>query len=162
MRTVNWTSDMDKRFKNNYEQYPRLHFQYFCAAIGMMRQYPGIKWPFGQSANTVGDLDDPDTFDCRMRPWYISAASSHKTVLILLDTSGSMTGLRNKIANHVAFTILETLTDNDKMAVLSFSERVEPVVSCFEFKFMEVIIDHYFPVLLNWHYTLNILLIGNA
>ena len=40
----------------------------------------GIKW--------LVDENEPDMFDCRMREWYIRAASSPKDMIILLDLSG--------------------------------------------------------------------------
>ena len=40
----------------------------------------GVKW--------LVDENEPDMYDCRMREWYIRAASSPKDVIILLDLSG--------------------------------------------------------------------------
>lgn len=53
-----------------------------------------------------------------MRQWYIQAAASPKDIVILLDTSGSMTGLRKNIALNVVFSILDTLTEDDFVQVL--------------------------------------------
>lgn len=53
-----------------------------------------------------------------MRQWYIQAAASPKDIVILLDTSGSMTGLRKNIAQNVVFNILDTLTEDDFVQVL--------------------------------------------
>ena len=44
---------------------------------------------------------DPDLYDARLRDWYIKAAASPKEIVILLDTSGSMTGLRKEIAKVI-------------------------------------------------------------
>ena len=71
-----------------------------------------------------------DTFDCRMRPWYIDASLSPKDVIILVDNSGSMTGKSREIARHVVNSILETLGSNDFVNVLMFNDTVAPVISC--------------------------------
>ena len=55
-----------------------------------------------------------------------------KDIVILLDVSDSMTGLSRDIANHVVLTILESLSDNDFVTVLAFSEQTSPVVECLE------------------------------
>lgn len=62
---------------------------------------------------------EPDMYECRSRSWYVQAAASAKDIVILLDVSGSMTGLRKEIARNVVINILETLTDNDFVQVLT-------------------------------------------
>ena len=79
----------------------------------------------------IMDEHDPDLYDARMRDWYIKAAASPKEIVVLLDTSGSMTGLRKEIAKHVVFNIFETLNENDFVAVYKFSKAPEPLVPCF-------------------------------
>jgi voltage-dependent calcium channel alpha-2/delta-3 len=74
---------------------------------------------------------DPDLYDARMRDWYIKAAASPKEIVILLDTSGSMTGLRKEIAKHVVLNILETLGEDDFVAIYKFSKYPKPLVPCF-------------------------------
>merc|ERR1719158_1214645 len=75
--------------------------------------------------------EDPDMYDARMRDWYIKAAASPKDIVILLDTSGSMTGLRKEIAKHVVLNIMETLGEDDFVTVLTFSDETKPLVECF-------------------------------
>jgi len=71
-----------------------------------------------------------DTFDCRMRLWYIEASLSPKDVIILVDNSGSMTGTNHDTARQVVNSILETLGSNDFVNVLMFNDTVAPVISC--------------------------------
>ena len=61
---------------------------------------------------------------------YIKAAASPKEIVILLDTSGSMTGLRKEIAKHVVLNILETLSEDDFVTIYKFSKH--PTVCFFK------------------------------
>merc|ERR1712128_124787 len=56
---------------------------------------------------------------------------SPKDIVILLDKSGSMTGLRKEIAKHVVLNIMETLGEDDFVTVLTFSDETRPLVDCF-------------------------------
>ncbi|KAL6434662.1 hypothetical protein ACFW04_006181 [Cataglyphis niger] len=121
IRAIQWSEKLDPIFVNNYEQDPSLSWQYFGSATGFMRQYPAMNWY----------MVPVDLFDCRTRSWYIEAATSPKDILILMDTSGSMTGIRREIARHVINNILDTLGNNDFVNVITFSDTIRGVVPCF-------------------------------
>ncbi|KAK2575606.1 hypothetical protein KPH14_011311 [Odynerus spinipes] len=121
LRAIKWSEELDKTFINNYEQDPSLSWQYFGSATGFMRQYPATNWY----------METVDLFDCRTRSWYIEAATSPKDILILMDTSGSMTGMRREIARHVVNNILDTLGNNDFVNIITFSNVTKEVVPCF-------------------------------
>ena len=72
----------------------------------------GTKWP------RDNDEMGPDMFDCRMRRWYLQAATCRKNIIILIDTSGSMKGLRMQIARSTVYQILDTLTDDDYFNII--------------------------------------------
>ncbi len=74
---------------------------------------------------------NPDLYDARTRPWYTGSATSPKNIVILQDVSGSMTGMRRKIAKEVVSTILDTLTENDYVNVFNFSHETRALVGCF-------------------------------
>jgi voltage-dependent calcium channel alpha-2/delta-4 len=82
--------------------------------------------------------DGVDLYDCRMQPWYISAVTCSKEVVLLVDTSGSMTGLRFSIARLVANSLLDTFTSNDFISVLTFADTVSTPISCFEDMLVQV------------------------
>ena len=55
---------------------------------------------------------------------YIRAAACPKDVVILLDVSGSMKGLRIEIAKATVEKILDTLTDDDFFNVIMVRKRI--------------------------------------
>ncbi|XP_025988589.1 voltage-dependent calcium channel subunit alpha-2/delta-3 isoform X3 [Solenopsis invicta] len=122
IQAIKWSEALDRTFINNFEQDPSLSWQYFGSATGFMRQYPAMNWI----------MDPVDLFDCRTRSWYIEAATSPKDILILMDTSGSMTGIRREIAKHVINNILDTLGNNDFVNIITFSNSTKEVVPCFK------------------------------
>lgn len=124
IRAIKWSEQLDRTFINNYEQDPSLSWQYFGSATGFMRQYPAMNW----------FMEPVDLFDCRTRSWYIEAATSPKDVLILIDTSGSMTGIRREIARHVVNNILDTLGNNDFVNIITFSNVTKEVITAMQFE----------------------------
>lgn len=121
---VQWTEALDKIFKENKENDSDLSWQYFGSAVGFMRVYPGIKWPLNND-------DRIDLYDCRLQGWYIQGAAAPKNVIILLDSSGSMTGSRMIIAQSTVNKILDTLTVNDYFNIIQFDDEPRYVDSCF-------------------------------
>jgi voltage-dependent calcium channel alpha-2/delta-3 len=85
--------------------------------------------------------DSVDLYDCRTRSWYIEAAASPKDMLILVDNSGSMTGIRKEIARHVVSNILDTLGNNDFVNIFNFSEEIDEIVPCFKDMLVQVVIN---------------------
>lgn len=107
---------------DNFKKDPSLSYQFFGSATGFMRQFPAQKWNF-----TSGF----EFFDCRLRQWYIEAVNSPKDIIILVDNSGSMKGVRKEIAGHVVNNILDTLGPNDYVNIFTFSNVVNATVPCF-------------------------------
>ncbi|XP_013110373.1 voltage-dependent calcium channel subunit alpha-2/delta-3 isoform X4 [Stomoxys calcitrans] len=122
IKAIEWSENLDQIFRDNYKNDPTLSWQFFGSSTGFMRQFPASKWK----------MEPVDLYDCRLRPWYMEAATSPKDVIILLDSSGSMMGQRLDIAKHVVNTILDTLGTNDFVNIFTFSDKVKPVVGCFE------------------------------
>lgn len=114
-----WTEKLDSVFRRNLAQFDHVHHQLYGDHLGFLRTFPAHKWRIPRN--------EPDLFDARVRPWYIAGTSSPKDVVILIDSSGSMTGLRREIAKGVVFEILDTLTNSDRFSVMRFSETVTPI-----------------------------------
>jgi len=69
----------------------------------------------------------PTSFDPRFRPWYVSAVSGPKDVVIIIDKSGSMTtqsgsSSRWSQAQAAAKEVLGTLTKFDYANIVTFSD----------------------------------------
>ncbi|XP_047117429.1 voltage-dependent calcium channel subunit alpha-2/delta-3 isoform X2 [Schistocerca piceifrons] len=125
LRAVKWSDKLDSIFISNYQMDPSLSWQYFGSSLGFMRLYPAVKWTPKPAELEV------DLYDCRTRQWYIEAAASPKDIVILVDSSGSMTGVRREIARQVVTDILDTLGINDYVNVFNFSEHITEVVPCY-------------------------------
>ncbi|CAG2100560.1 unnamed protein product [Medioppia subpectinata] len=151
---IKWSEALTQSFKNNLAFDPGLSWQFFGSSRGFLRLYPATQWK-NEIEFLELDTPPPDLYDCRLRPWYalhdnlivytvngvqtddpmhryIQGAASPKDVIILLDSSGSMTGLRNSIAKNVISTILDTLTDDDYVSVMRFSDTVDYINKCFD------------------------------
>ena len=82
---------------------------FFGSQEGMFRISPGRQWA------TCG------TYDPRIRPWYIAASSGPKNIILVLDTSGSMSGQRIELLKTAAIRVVETLTVGDRVAIVPFA-----------------------------------------
>ncbi|XP_051543839.1 voltage-dependent calcium channel subunit alpha-2/delta-4 isoform X2 [Myxocyprinus asiaticus] len=121
-------------FISNFEKDPTLTWQYFGSSTGFFRLYPGIQW--------TPDENGVVTFDARNRNWYIQAATSPKDIIIAVDISGSMKGLRLTIAKHTINTILDTLGENDFVNVIAYSDYVQYVEPCFKGTLVQADLDN--------------------
>uniref|UniRef100_A0A672SIP8 Voltage-dependent calcium channel subunit alpha-2/delta-4-like n=1 Tax=Sinocyclocheilus grahami TaxID=75366 RepID=A0A672SIP8_SINGR len=121
-------------FINNFQKDPTLTWQYFGSSAGFFRLYPGIKW--------TPDANGVVSFDCRNRNWYIQAATSPKDIVIVVDVSGSMKGLKMTIAKHTINTILDTLGENDFVNVIAYTDYVRYVEPCFKGTLVQADLDN--------------------
>ncbi|XP_040000640.1 voltage-dependent calcium channel subunit alpha-2/delta-1a isoform X4 [Xiphias gladius] len=121
LNELNWTEALEDVFRKNKEEDPSLLWQVFGSATGLARYYPASPWiDLSNSANKI------DLYDVRRRPWYIQGAASPKDMLILVDASGSVSGLTLKLIRTSVSKMLETLSDDDYVNVVS-----EKVLHCF-------------------------------
>ncbi|XP_053108701.1 voltage-dependent calcium channel subunit alpha-2/delta-1 isoform X3 [Hemicordylus capensis] len=125
LNELNWTRALDKVFKMNKDEDSTLLWQVFGSATGLARYYPASPWVDKNRTQNKIDL-----YDVRRRPWYIQGAASPKDMLILVDASGSVSGLTLKLIRTSVIEMLETLSDDDFVNVVSFNDNAQNV-SCF-------------------------------
>eukprot|EP00929_Paragymnodinium_shiwhaense_P027102 TRINITY_DN15987_c0_g1_i5.p1 TRINITY_DN15987_c0_g1~~TRINITY_DN15987_c0_g1_i5.p1 ORF type:complete len:633 (-),score=127.58 TRINITY_DN15987_c0_g1_i5:265-2163(-) len=102
---------MRKVALREYNDVHRIAYMYYGSqSTGAMVQWPASK--------------DCSDFDSRMRPWYATAASGPKDVVIVLDKSGSMnTAGRWPAVQNAAKKVLLTLGAEDYANVVTFSSQ---------------------------------------
>ncbi|XP_030632344.1 voltage-dependent calcium channel subunit alpha-2/delta-2a [Chanos chanos] len=123
LNELNWTQALEKVFMENSRDDPSLRWQVFGSATGVTRYYPATPWKA---------QDKIDLYDVRRRPWYIQGASSPKDMVIIVDVSGSVSGLTLKLMKTSVIEMLETLSDDDYVNIARFNEKADAVVSCFK------------------------------
>uniref|UniRef100_A0A8C7MXU8 VWFA domain-containing protein n=1 Tax=Oncorhynchus kisutch TaxID=8019 RepID=A0A8C7MXU8_ONCKI len=84
--------------------------------------------PWMDSRKTPNKID---LYDVRRRPWYIQGAASPKDMLILVDASGSVSGLTLKLIHTSVNEMLETLSDDDYVNVVYFNDKAMKA-ACFQ------------------------------
>uniref|UniRef100_A0A1A9ZTG7 VWFA domain-containing protein n=1 Tax=Glossina pallidipes TaxID=7398 RepID=A0A1A9ZTG7_GLOPL len=104
---LQWSSHLDPLFQNNLERDPALSWQYFGSTAGFLRRFPGTAWP------PEGSKGSKQIHDFRTHNWFVQAVSSPKDIMILLDSSSSMSEKSFVLAIETTFNILDTLGEND-------------------------------------------------
>ncbi|KAK3557123.1 hypothetical protein QTP70_024638 [Hemibagrus guttatus] len=123
LNELNWTQALERVFIDNSREDPSLRWQVFGSATGVTRYYPATPW---RAPNKI------DLYDVRRRPWYIQGASSPKDMVIIVDVSGSVSGLTLKLMKTSVIEMLDTLSDDDYVNVAQFNEKADLLVSCFK------------------------------
>uniref|UniRef100_A0A8C0ZL00 Calcium voltage-gated channel auxiliary subunit alpha2delta 2 n=1 Tax=Cyanistes caeruleus TaxID=156563 RepID=A0A8C0ZL00_CYACU len=110
LNELNWTQALEDVFIENRKEDPSLLWQVFGSATGVTRYYPAVRVPPEMSQ---------------------LCASSPKDMVIIVDVSGSVSGLTLKLMKTSVYEMLDTLSDDDYVNVASFNEKAKPV-SCFK------------------------------
>ncbi|XP_029598507.1 voltage-dependent calcium channel subunit alpha-2/delta-1 isoform X2 [Salmo trutta] len=126
LNELNWTDALEAVFRKNKEEDPTLLWQVFGSATGLARYFPASPWM--DSRKTPNKID---LYDVRRRPWYIQGAASPKDMLILVDASGSVSGLTLKLIHTSVNEMLETLSDDDYVNVVYFNDKAVKA-GCFQ------------------------------
>lgn len=98
--------------RREYNDKNRIAYLYYGdQGTGGIVNWPALEWC-------------TSSYDARLRPWYATAATGPKDLIILLDSSGSMAsaGLWDP-AVSAAKAVLRTLTDKDFATIVLYSSR---------------------------------------
>lgn len=112
--TACYTNALEPIFKKNHKEfnasglYKVLPNQYFGDRHGLFRMFPGRHF------------DKCGEYDPRSRPWYLSGSSQPKSVVIIMDLSGSMTSKIDMVRDATKH-LISTLTFADSFAVLAIA-----------------------------------------
>lgn len=110
---------MDETFRSAHSAGTLKAWQFASEVQGSSRFWPG--------AAQGRDGERCENFDSRQRPWFIAAASGPKDIIMVFDTSGSMLadtgfGTRHSLVQNALAVLLQTLTTNDWVALIYFSD----------------------------------------
>ena len=99
---------------------------------GHLRRYPATALERGEE---TGDplFGGCRRYDPRERPWYVSASTGPKDIVLVVDTSESMNTLgedgqtRWDVAKNAVLDILSTMTHTDYVNIIPFADTAEPL-----------------------------------
>ncbi|XP_065940596.1 VWFA and cache domain-containing protein 1 isoform X3 [Magallana gigas] len=98
--------------KSNHKKNPSLLWQYVGFENGILINYPATK------------LSHCSSYDPRFRPFYKEGLSPMpKEVVIAVDASKSMTGVRFQKAKDAVHRVLESLGSTDRIGIVMFNEK---------------------------------------
>ncbi|XP_046852781.1 voltage-dependent calcium channel subunit alpha-2/delta-3-like isoform X2 [Xenia sp. Carnegie-2017] len=117
LNSIKWTGKLDEKFRSYLNSSDIRSWQFIGLSDGVLRIFPGIKWPGGENAKTSLLY-----YDVRQRSWYIEGSSPPKDMVILLDMSGSVTGNRLLIIKSAVMKLLDTLQENDFVNIIYFNK----------------------------------------
>lgn len=102
--------------------------------------FAAIAWPPEELSSVwQRPRNSRDIYDFRTSAWYVTASTSPKDLVILVDDSSSMSGRSASLARATTEAILNTVSENDFVNVFRFSDTVEEVVPCSKDTLLQVL-----------------------
>ena len=90
---------------------------FYGSKDGVLINFPGIVWDEDIAEDTCGT-----TYDARIRPWHMTGATGPKNVVLILDTSGSMSNYnRIDMLKQAAKAVLDATTFADFIGIVEFN-----------------------------------------
>jgi len=119
---VCYANELKKDFENLYTSMVETgdaKWIYYGSQDGVLINYPGFLWP--RSEQGCGE-----TYDPRIRPWMMSAATGPKNIIFILDKSGSMrANNRMSLLKDATKVVLNSMTHADYVGAVSFDSVAE-------------------------------------
>eukprot|EP01080_Neovahlkampfia_damariscottae_P009160 gene9160-1248_t len=122
------TPQMNTVFQQNSITDSKLVWQYVGSEYGAALYHPARRWTYNLDTSGCQVPGTCAVYDARFRPWYVSASSGNKRIILLIDVSGSMTTERLNKAKSAAKTIIDGLSFNDWVSVIKFSTFAQDCV----------------------------------
>lgn len=119
LNTIKMLKNLSTVAVKNFEKSPSLLWQYVGVPEGIFQVYPGYIWSLKNGI---------DLYDCRRRGWYLQGISSPKDMLILFDTSGSMSGKKFETAKVAVQLLILSLQENDFFNIIHFSSNPSYII----------------------------------
>jgi hypothetical protein len=122
IESICYSRQLDPWFKEKHENNTSYWAQFgadppqmfFSAPDGTFRIFPG--------------RHNCSNYDPRERPWYVAASSGPKNIMLVLDTSASMTeNLKLDLLKKAAKRVVNTLTANDRIGIVRFSDNATSI-----------------------------------
>ena len=96
-------------------------FNHFIGTInGLLAFYPAIEWP-----------QTYDMYDCRLQSWFLQAASTRHDIALLIDRSGSVSGLTLRNIERIAKLLLNVIPEIYWFNVFLFNNDTVPLIPCY-------------------------------
>jgi Mg-chelatase subunit ChlD len=94
---------------------------FYGSKDGVLINFPGIVWDEDVNDDTCGA-----SYDARIRPWHMAGATGPKNLVLILDTSGSMSQYdRISLLKSAAKAVLDATTFADFVGVVRFGSSAD-------------------------------------
>jgi len=117
-----YTEGIEDKFQDMYVdllETGTVKWLYYADIAGGMLNYPGFLWE-----REAGDRQCDEDYDPRLRPWYVTASTGPKNVVLILDVSGSMAASnRIGLLKKAVSSVLDTLTHADYVGLVIFNDQ---------------------------------------
>ncbi len=119
--------ETNKDISANNSNLTGIMWQYYGSNSGTSIFYPRFQWPNDcyNSNTSIESYIETTNYDPRTRPWYVSATSAQKNIILLIDLSDSFpdpSGIRLRRMKVSAKLLLGSLSYRDFVGIITFTD----------------------------------------